>query len=227
MKLLFVAAARMEYTGILSHLQSPHGVDLDLDWAHSGRLAEHEVLLVANGAGSACAAKATDKGFLCRRPDAIISTGFCGALEPNLDIGEIICATRVNGYSAHTVKGSTAARQGIVRCLDHIAQSSTEKAALRAAGACAVEMEALGVAERAELWGVPFYCVRAVTDLAGENLANDLNSALRSDGHFDTIQVLTGALRQPAVRIPELLRLRRRAVQAARSLGDFFADCRF
>jgi hypothetical protein len=90
-----------------------------------------------------------------------------------------------------------------------------------------VEMEAAAVAERAEAHGTAFSCVRSVTDLAGEDLENDFNSALRPDGRFATIQVLTGALRQPAVRLPELLRLRNRCALAAMSLGDFFADCRF
>ena len=227
MKLLFVAANRMEFTGILALLRDRQDVAMELDWARSGRWGEHEVLLVANGAGAQCAAKATDKGSWRLRPGAIISTGFCGALDENLEIGEIVSATGVNSHPAQPLAGGIRCYQGVVRSIDHIAQTAREKAQLRASGACAVEMEAAAVAERAETWRIPFHCVRAVTDLAGEDLANDLNSALRADGHFDTIQVLTGALRQPALRIPELLRLRRRAVQAARSLGDFFADCRF
>ena len=44
---------------------------------------------------------------------------------------------------------------------------------------------------RAPELGLPFYCVRAVTDLADESLANDFNRALRPDGHFDTISILS------------------------------------
>ncbi len=88
-------------------------------------------------------------------------------------------------------------------------------------------MEAAAVAERALARGIPFYCVKAVSDLADETLANDLNAAMRPDGHFDTIKVLGSTLRHPLVRVPELLRLRRRSARAAICLGDFFADCRF
>ena len=88
-------------------------------------------------------------------------------------------------------------------------------------------MEAGGVAARALELELPFYCVRAVTDLADESLVNDFNRALRPDGHFDTMSILLGALRNPAICLPELLRLRTRSIQAARALGDFFADCRF
>ena len=68
---------------------------------------------------------------------------------------------------------------------------------------------------------MPFYCVRAVTDLAGESLANDFNKALRSDGHFDTMLIIVAALRHPAARLAgidpaaEAVRPRREA------LGEF------
>jgi hypothetical protein len=88
-------------------------------------------------------------------------------------------------------------------------------------------MEAAGVAQRAHTLGLPFFCIKAVTDLACETMANDFNAVLRSDGRFDTIKILASSLRHPSVRLPELFRLRKRSIQAARSLGDFFADCRF
>ena len=116
---------------------------------------------------------------------------------------------------------------GVVCSIDHVAQSAAEKRQLRAGGASAVEMEAGGVAARAAAHGLPFYCVRVVTDLAGEEMANDFNAALRPDGHFATMRILQSALRHPLTRLPELLRLRSRCVRAARALGDFFADCRF
>ena len=88
-------------------------------------------------------------------------------------------------------------------------------------------MEAAGVAQRAQTLGLPFFCVKAVTDLAGETMANDFNAVLRSDGRFDTIGILASSLRHPWVRLPELFRLRSRSLLAARSLGEFIADCRF
>jgi hypothetical protein len=88
-------------------------------------------------------------------------------------------------------------------------------------------MEAAGVAARARQRGLPFYCVRGVTDLADETLQNDYNKALRPDGHFDTISILASALRNPVVRLPELVRLRRRCLLASHALGSFLADCKF
>ena len=56
-------------------------------------------------------------------------------------------------------------------------------------------MEAAGVARAAEDLGVPFYCIRAVSDLAGEDFANDFNAALTPDGRFSTLRLVAGAWR--------------------------------
>lgn len=227
MRLLFVAADAMEFSGLLPRLRDVEKVPLRLDWVRSGRLGEDEVLLVANGVGRERAGEATEQGWLQLRPDAVISTGFCGALDDRLRVADIVSATSVNATPAQRLTGSRPCHHGAVRSIDRVASTAAEKAELRSSGACAVEMEAAAVSEKAEAKGVPFYCVRAVTDLAGEDMANDFNAALRCDGHFDTMVILTGVMRRPAVRLPELLRLRKRCIEAARGLGDFFADCRF
>jgi nucleoside phosphorylase len=116
---------------------------------------------------------------------------------------------------------------GVLISIDHVAQTAEEKRKLRSAGADAVEMEVAGVGAEAMARGLPFFCIKAVTDLAEESFAIDLNSALRMDGHFDTMQILRSALACPSVRVPELVRLRRRCSIAARTLGEFVAHCRF
>jgi hypothetical protein len=130
-------------------------------------------------------------------------------------------------YPAGLPHNSRPHRIGPIACSDRVAQTAAEKSALHDSGAIAVEMEAAGVAERAAARNLPFYCVKAVTDLAGEDMANDFNSALRPDGHFATMVILRSSLRQPLTRIPELLRLRKRCARAALLLGEFIADCRF
>ena len=212
MKLLVIAADKMEFNGI----------------THIGT---HTFHLVANGVGVNRSGPAAEEGVHTFHPDALVSTGFCGALIPELQIADIVVATEVVGdharYPAAPVLSDRPHRRGVVRTSHRVAQTAEERQKLRAAGADVVEMEAFAVAECARRHSLPFYSVKVVTDLAGESMANDFNRALRKDGHFDTIILLQGTLRDPFARIPELLRLRRRCVRAARALGDFFADCRF
>jgi adenosylhomocysteine nucleosidase len=227
MRILFVAADAMEYRGILARVSDVRREHLPVDFARSARLGEHEVLLLANGAGGKRAAAAVCAGDVFA-PEAIVSTGFCGALEDKLGIADVVAATAVAGNGReHRVEAVEAPHAGVVCTIDHVAQSAEEKRRLRESGASAVEMEAAAVADSARMRTIPFYCVRAVTDLAGESMANDFNQALRSDGHFDTIRILRGALSRPTIRFPELIRLRCRCVRAAEALGKFFVGCRF
>jgi nucleoside phosphorylase len=202
-----------------------------VDWTRRAKLGEHELLLVANGAGPARAAAAVDRTVESFAPEAIVSIGFCGALDEGLDLAAVVVGTEVTGangrFAARAPAASLKHHLGVVVTIDHVAQSAAEKHSLRQSGASAVDMEAAAVAERSVALGLPFFCIKAVTDLAGEDMANDLNAAMRSDGHFDTMKVLGSIFCRPLVRLPELLRLRGRAVRAACALGDFFADCRF
>ena len=230
MRLLFVASDPMEYRGIvwLGPLRAP---GVAVDWVRRAVVQGYEAMLVANGAGPERAAAAVDAARNAFHPEAIVSIGFCGALDPALGIGDVVVGTSVTGggrsYPLHPVASGAPHHAGAICSIGHVAQTAAEKARLRASGAIAVEMEAAGLAGKAETLGLPFYCVRAVTDLAGEDMANDFSKALRPDGHFDTIIILRSALRHPWVRVPELMRLRQRCVRAALALGDFIADCRF
>jgi len=231
MKLLVVAAEAREVQGILAHARRVRIAHVGADWARFASLGDHELLLVAHGAGPARAAAAVEPAAAVFHPDAIVCTGFCGALLESLGVASMVVATAAAGATGRfTAQAPAVARPhhcGLVSTIDHVAQSAEEKRDLRRTGASAVDMEAAAVAERAAALGVPFYCIKSVTDLAGETLANDLNAALRPDGHFDTIRILGSVLGRPSARLPELLRLRSRSARAARALGDFFADCRF
>jgi adenosylhomocysteine nucleosidase len=272
-KLLFIASDPMEFRGLLAHATAIREAEVAVHWSRSATLHGNRILLVANGAGPCRAAAATDAGMKAFDAQAIVSTGFCGALSPDLRIADLVSATMCDrppglssarcaagAYAAQTAEEKRnlagAAAQvaqghalpiwpyapeplasatqamsprhfaGPIRSIPYVAQSAEEKRNLAVTGAIAVEMEAAGVAERAESHGLPLYCVRAVTDLATEDLANNFNKALRLDGRFDTILILKGSLRNPMVRLPELLRLRKRCARAAQVLGEFFADSR-
>lgn len=231
MRLLLVAADCMEFTGVLEHAGGVEAARLPVDWARSARLGGHMILMAANGAGSARAADAVDAAVPAFHPEAVISAGFCGALDPGLDIAAVVVGACIAAgdrrYPVLPITSAAPHHSGTICSIDHVAQTAGEKEQLHATGAVAVEMEAAGVAASAQGHGLPFYCVRTVTDLAGENMANDFNAALRPDGHFGTMHILGNCVRHPMDRLPELIRLRKRCARASRTLGEFIVDCRF
>jgi adenosylhomocysteine nucleosidase len=238
MKLLFVAAAPMEYNGMMKMAEAQEALGGAVRWSRYGQIGGHPVLLIANGVGWKRAAAAVDAASASFHPDALVSTGFCGALDPDLGIGAVVVGSCVRGagsfalheassFACQPASSSLPHAQGIVFSTDHVVQTAAEKSVLRSQGASVVEMEAAAVAARAQSLGLPFYCVRTVTDLAGEDMANDFNAALHEDGHLDTMRIFRHSLSQPAVRLPELIRLRGNCKRAAQTLGEFFADCQF
>ena len=185
-----------------------------------------KLIKAANGPGPKLAAEAA--AAISERVDVVVSTGLCGALDPALRVGEVFVATAVNGRSVNVPRSRRPFRSGPLVSIDRVAATAEEKRALRSSsGALAVEMEAAAVAEYAGRLGVPFYCIRAVSDAADESFVVDLNAARGADGRFSVPRVLLQAARRPVVILPELLRLRRAAAQATRALGEFFADCDF
>ena len=228
---MFIAAERREFDGLLRLCSAVERLRWPVDWARYGELRGYRVWMAANGAGAERAARATEAGLVKAAPEAVVSLGFCGALDPALAVGDIFAGTEVRSASGRieAQKPDCPRRFTSGPLLTHhrIAATAAEKSRLWTTGVSAVEMEAAGVGERALAWGVPFFCIRAVTDLAGESFALDFNSALRADGHFDTMHILRALLRRPSVSLPELVRLRNRCRQAAFNLGEFIADSRF
>jgi adenosylhomocysteine nucleosidase len=217
---LLVAAEAREFAGLLKR----SGTARDLAWpsaAYSKEIAINDGrwLLVANGPGPALASQAlTVKAEV----DAVISIGFCGALDPALRIGDIVVSGEVpKGVSASFTRGD-------VLSLDRVAVTAEEKRKLRdSTGAAVVEMESAAVAKKAGEWSLPFRCVRVVSDTAGEDMPLDFNRYRDADGRFQFLRIAAAAVVRPFTALPGLVRLDRNCRYAAEQLGVFLADCQF
>ncbi len=230
-QLLLIAAEPREFQGLMKFCRNVKRLDWPVHWARSVELHGREVLLVANGAGAGRAADAVDVARSFVKLGLICSMGYCGALVEEMPIGAIFVAERVQTCDREYVTVRPTCDRphynGVLASIGHVAQTADEKSELRGRGASAVEMEAAGVAERAQELHIPLCCIKSVTDLANESLQLDFNSALRSDGRFDTMQLIAASCRRPLSLIPELLRLGKRSRTASRTLGEFVGDCRF
>jgi adenosylhomocysteine nucleosidase len=156
-----------------------------------------------------------------RNVDGIVSTGFCGALDPTLKIGDIV-------VSGEPVRSRRAFVQGGVLTADRVAVTAAEKRELRArTGAIAVEMEASAVEAKAREWGVAYRCVKVVSDVAAEDMPLDFNLYRDAAGRFSLGRIAMAAMLHPFTAMPALIRLDKNCKAAAEKLGEFFADCEF
>ncbi len=202
---LVIAAERRELDGILKRFGKSSPLRWPAEFAREAEWNGDRWLLIANGPGARLAAQALEKKI---EVNGIVSTGFCGALDPALRVGDI-----VSDLPAASI--------------DRVASTAAEKRALRRqTGAAIVEMESAAIREKAAEWNAPFYSIRAVSDTAGEDMPLDFNLYRDAEGRFSRSRIAMAALRRPFTAIPALLRLERNCQIAARSLGDYFAHCR-
>ena len=216
---LVVAAEQREFDGIREQL----GGGVPLSWPEA-RFAREVIArgvrwwLVANGPG----ARLVKEALVERRGvDGVISTGYCGALDPALSVGDIV----VSGEPPATGRAFVRGRVHSAHC---VVVTVAEKRELhKATGAAAVDMEAAMVEEKAAQWNVPFRCIRVVSDTAQEDLPLDFNQFQDSSGRFSLGRIAMHAVLRPFSVLPALLRLNKNCRNAGKQLGVFFADCRF
>jgi adenosylhomocysteine nucleosidase len=240
MAILYVAAEAAELKPMAALLTGLRKLNWPLAYAHEGLWEGRRLLLAANGAGPALAARAVETAIRAITAadlsssslEAVVSTGLCGGLDPTLRRSDVVVATEVlalksgESYPCAAVESGRPAFSGTVVSDDRIVGSAAEKSRLRASsGAVAVEMEAAGVAARVKRAGLPFCCIKVVSDSAEESFALDLNQMRTGEGRIARGKIVFHALKRPNL-LPGLFQLKRRSDEAARVLGEFLVSCR-
>jgi nucleoside phosphorylase len=205
--LLLVAAEAREFAGLLKRVPSREFKGANAAFAREVDLGGRRAILLANGPGPRVV-NAMLKDFKKENVSKVVSTGFCGALDPALKVGDIV--------------------EDGIWSEDRVAVSAEEKRQLRErTGSKVVEMEYAAVASKAAEWGVPCRAIRVVSDTAQEDLPLDFNRYRDDDGRFQLTRIAMAGLMRPFSALPELMRLDRQSRIASEKLGEFLANCKF
>jgi adenosylhomocysteine nucleosidase len=200
----------------------PHSVRNNIHfWAQ--RTEEEEWIAACAGAGQQAATSAfaaiEDGGPI----DLVFSVGWVGALRADVAAG-----------SAHNVAGVIDIRTGErFRCdaeagelwivtSPRVADAAEKKRLAAAYGAALVDMEAAAIARLAGMRGIPFYCVKGVSDGFGEDLP-DFNRFITPDGQFQTARLLFFVLPRPW-HWPALIRMGENSRQASQGIAECLFD---
>jgi len=227
-----VASEGRELAGVRRRCTGVKRLDWPVQCAWRGELKGQAVGLAADGSGGMAAAGVVRAACEHEKVEAVVSTGWCGALAPELARNEIFVAAGVATETGGKVlaceqpRTSREFRTGVLVTVGRVIGTAAEKARLREMGAAA-DMEAAAVAEEAVRRGLRFYCVRVVLDEAGENFGLDFEAARGENGRLSKGKVLRAALARPARGVPEVARWAWRSQRAARVLGEFLAECGF
>jgi len=195
------------------------------------------VHLIRTGVGRDRAREAGETALSVIGPDALISTGYAGALGV-ANIGEVIIGTEIFDWTTEQSgqgiqadpelldRAREAARdariawtQGPVVTVDRVVWRASEKQALgEVSGAIAVDMESAAIAKVASSAGIPFLLVRAISDRAQDDLPMDLNLWFAP---FGFLRCLLQVSQRPSV-LRGLYEMKRHADQASESLRRVF-----
>ena len=239
MAILYVAAEAAELKPFSNLLTGLRKLKWPIDYAWEGIWESRRIILAANGAGPKLAARVVEVAIRAgmaaelssSKLEAVVCTGYCGALDPALRESQIVVASQVfspsTGETFECLPLSATADffGGIILSQDRIASDAQQKQQLFAQGAIAVDMEAAGIAARSKRAELPFYCIKVVSDRADESFGFDLNQMRTVEGRIARGKIITYAVTHPKV-IPELFRLKRRTEDAAKALGEFLVSYR-
>jgi adenosylhomocysteine nucleosidase len=186
--------------------------------AFGGEVVAH---VVGIGGGAARAVSAEE-------PRLVISCGFCGALDPRLDAGDLVLATSVRDEGGDEVAAPSASLEkarralsglrvfeGQILCTTSVAATPAEKLALASSGAIALDMETHPIARAAARAGIPWLAVRAVIDPADSTLP----AFVREPQQSYIAPALRHALSGPR-RAMEMVRIAAQARRADRSVRE-------
>jgi adenosylhomocysteine nucleosidase len=199
------------------------------------------VLVLETGMGQARVMSAVEwllskpaLGDLPYRPKLVLAAGYCGALQGGYRVGDVILATEVSDPEGHrwpvTWPGALSEgewrpplHRGQLLTVAQLAATAQEKRTLgREHEAVALDMESAAVARLCSRHGVPFGCVRAVSDDVQTDLSPQL-ATLLSGTHAAWWRLPARLARRPRL-AAELWRLARDTRHASEQLGKALGE---
>jgi len=198
--------------------ESRNGVHL-WRWRHD----EGEWVAACAGAGVDAATRAFAEAAKDGSMDLVISTGWAGALSAKFEPGRVYRPSGVIDVRTGE-RFPTASGQG--ECwlaTSHRVADEPEKQRLASTyGAGLVDMEAAALARLAEMHGIPFYCVKGVSDGLTDKLP-DFNVFISSKGQFQTGRFILFAVLRPWY-WPALTRMGENSNRAAQGIAESLLD---
>jgi adenosylhomocysteine nucleosidase len=210
--------------------ESHHGVDL---WRRCHD--RDEWVAACAGAGANAATRAFAEVEKNGAADRVISTGWAGALSAEFASGKAYAITGVidaeNGerFVADSFALSPKSQNrklmqpGLWLVTSSKVADQQEKQRLAASyHAGLVDMEAAAVARLARMRGIPFYCIKGVSDGLGDELP-DFNHFVLPDGRFRLVSFIGFVLLRPRY-WKSLMRMGENSKKAAKKIAESLLD---
>lgn len=189
-----IAATQEEISTFISRLHSVEKTQLDKVKFIEGKFLDIPITIIISGVGIKKAKTATEQVIKRFKPKFIVSAGFAGALNPKLQIGELIlpdyAVSLNNSDKKHFFNSlpyiSFKFNKGVVLTENRFINDPKEKLDLfLETEADIVDMETWGVLETAEKSSAKVISVRSISDTTKQNLPR-MEMIYGRDSTFDT-----------------------------------------
>ena len=234
-------AVKEEITGIKRAMNISDRVRLGKTDAWPGRWKQQNIVLVRSGVGQHRAEDAVHQIIDHFKPKVLISTGYAGAVQPEMNVGDLLIADSImeaddkggrkyfpdpnwlNRARSITSPEGTKAVVGGLLTVNTVIHDPTTKREL-GSNYCvqAVEMETSAIARVAGNKGLPLLSVRVISDGIDQELL-DSSSFLGSDGEISTLKAGWYVLTHPGS-LKSALSLRAQTQFATQILTKFLSD---
>jgi adenosylhomocysteine nucleosidase len=217
-RIAIIAAMPGELKPLVRGWSHTHASGVDLwRWSYRNQFEEPcEWIAACAGAGVDAAARAFAAAEACGPVDCVISTGWVGALGDDYQPGKAYwVAGAIDLRTGERFASEEPSNLWLVTS-PRVADAAEKQRLATAYGAALVDMEAAAVARLAAMRGLPFLCLKGVSDGFRERLP-DLNRFLSPDGRFRLAHFVLFALFRPWC-WPALRRMGENSTKAAQAI---------
>jgi len=195
-RIAIIGAIKDEIAGIKNQMQITDTLRWPTGNAFAGTWQGVPIVLVRSGMGCDSAKLALAEIAGKYDLECVISIGYAGALDPALQVGELVVADQVVHYETlksfsldeELISTMPETRRGTLLTVDEVVATPPAKKALREKySAVAVDMETSALAEEAETQHLPFASVRAIADTANQELI-DCSHLVAEDGDVSKLK---------------------------------------
>jgi adenosylhomocysteine nucleosidase len=234
-------AVKEEIAGIKRAMNISDRVRLDKTDAWLGKWGQQNIVLVRSGVGKQRAEDSTLQVIERFQPKALISIGYAGAVQPELNVGDLVITNSIieeNGEkdrkyhldpywldrarSIQFADGVKAVVGGLLTVNTVIHDPAAKRELGKRYCVQAVEMETCAIARVAEDKEVPLLSVRVISDRVDQELL-DSSSFLGSDGEISTFKAGWYVLTHPSS-LKNALSLRTQTQLATETMTRFLSD---
>ena len=181
-------------------------------------------IAVCAGMGTGAALRAFAAAVSDGPVDMLLSVGWAGSLDPDINPGTAHVPTVVIDAQTGEQFSSTEEKRSCRLVTTPRVADTAEKSRLAATypGAVLVDMEAATVARLAEMHNIPLLCIKGVSDAAGATLP-DLNPFINPRGQMRMARFLAYIAVRPRY-WPSLLHLGKNSARAADAMRDLIVE---